>query len=74
MVRADWVELTPARRRRLIGLGLLRALATTVVLVALYYLLPLDHIKAVPAMLAAGLVILLAVPAAVARAGYVAAC
>ena len=59
--RADRSELAPARRRRLIGLGLLRALATTVVLVALYYLLPLDHIRNVPVTLAVGLVILLAV-------------
>jgi hypothetical protein len=35
-VQADRNELTPAQRRRRIGLGLLRALATTVVLVALY--------------------------------------
>jgi voltage-gated potassium channel len=55
-------ELPPAKRRRLLGLRLLRALATTVVLVALYYLLPLDHIpKNVPLTLAAGLLILLAV-------------
>jgi hypothetical protein len=31
-------NLSPARRRRLITLGLLRSLATTVVLVVLYYL------------------------------------
>jgi voltage-gated potassium channel len=36
--------LSPAQRRRRITLGLLRALAATVVLVALYYLLPLDHV------------------------------
>jgi voltage-gated potassium channel len=59
--QADRNELSPARRRRLSGLRLLRALATTVVLVALYYLLPLDHIKNVPLTLAAGIVILLAV-------------
>jgi voltage-gated potassium channel len=35
--------LTPRRRRWLIVRGLLRALATTVVMVALYYLLPLDR-------------------------------
>jgi hypothetical protein len=35
--------LTARRRRWLIVRGLLRALATTVVLVALYYALPLDH-------------------------------
>jgi hypothetical protein len=40
-VQADRQELTPARRRRRIALGLLRALATTVVLVVLYYLLAL---------------------------------
>lgn len=52
--------LAPAGRRRLIALGLLRALATAVVLVALYYLLPLDHINSVPLALTGGLVILLA--------------
>ena len=42
-------DLTPARRRRLIRRAVLRTLATTVVvLVALYYLLPLDHNKNVP--------------------------
>ena len=35
--------LTARRRRWLIARGLLRALATTVLLVALYYLLPLDN-------------------------------
>ena len=59
--QADHSELSPARRRRLFGLGLLRALATTVVLVVLYYLLPLDHITNVPLTLAAGVVILVAV-------------
>jgi voltage-gated potassium channel len=59
--RTDRNALTPARRRRLIGLGLLRALATTVVLVALYYLLPLDHLKNVPVVLATGVLILAAV-------------
>jgi voltage-gated potassium channel len=57
---ADRSELSPARRRRLVGLGLLRSLATTVVLVALYYLVPLDHIKNVPLTLVAGMLILLA--------------
>jgi hypothetical protein len=55
-------------------LGLFRALATAVVLVALYYLLPLDHVKDVPLTLAVGLVILLAVTAwqlrAIVRAKY----
>jgi len=45
-------DLTPARRRRLIRRAVLRTLATTVVvLVALYYLLPLDHNKNVPVTL-----------------------
>lgn len=52
---------SPAQRRRLITLGLLRALVTTVVLVVLYYVLPLDHIKNVPLSLVVGLLILLAV-------------
>ena len=56
-VQADRNE--PARRRRL-ALGLLRALATAVALVALYYLLPLDHITSAPLALAGGLVILMA--------------
>jgi hypothetical protein len=50
-----------AWRRRLVVLGLLRALATAVVLVGLYYLLPLDHVRNVPLTLAVGLVILLVV-------------
>ncbi|HEX8862342.1 MAG TPA: potassium channel family protein [Actinomycetes bacterium] len=53
--------LSPARRRRLIGLGLLRSVATTVVLVGLYYLLPLDHIDSVLWTLVGGLLLLLAV-------------
>jgi voltage-gated potassium channel len=60
-VQADRNELAPARRRWLVGLELLRSLAATVVLVGLYYLLPLDHIKNVPLTLVAGLLILLAV-------------
>ena len=36
-------DLTPRRRRWLIARGLLRALATTVVMVTLYYVLPLDR-------------------------------
>jgi O-antigen/teichoic acid export membrane protein len=66
-VQADRSELASARanwrrpgRRRLVALGLLRALAMAVVLVALYYLLPLDHITSVPLALAGGLLILLA--------------
>jgi voltage-gated potassium channel len=59
-VQAGQKQPRSARRRRLVVLGLLRALATAVVLVALYYLLPLNHIKSVPLALAGGLVILLA--------------
>ena len=53
-----------ARRRREIWLGMLRALATTTALVALYYLVPLDRLASnVPLVvtLVAGLVILVAV-------------
>lgn len=50
--------LSAAKRRRRVGLGVLRSLATTVVLVVLYYVLPLDHVKNVPVTLAVGLVIL----------------
>ena len=56
----DHNELPPAKRRRLAGLDLLRCLATTGVLVALYYLLPLNHIKSVRLMLVAGLLLLAA--------------
>jgi voltage-gated potassium channel len=57
--------LGPAKRRRLIALTLLRSLATATVLVALYYLLPLDRIPSVPlgVLLVIGLVILLSVAA-----------
>ncbi len=54
----DRGELPPAKRRRLAGLWILRCLATTSVLVALYYLLPLNHIKSVRLMLVAGLLLL----------------
>ena len=39
--------VAPAQRR-LVTLGVLRSLAAAVVLVALYYLLPLDHLSKVP--------------------------
>jgi signal transduction histidine kinase len=54
-----------AKRRRLIAVALLRSLAAAVVLVALYYLLPLDRLTGVPlaVLLAIGLVVLLAVSA-----------
>jgi hypothetical protein len=41
-----------------VGLGIVRSLVTTVVLVVLYYQLPLNHVKNVPATLVVGLVIL----------------
>jgi len=62
-VQAGGKQLTPAWHRSRIVLGLFRALATAVVLVALYYLLPLNHVKNVPLTLAGGLVILLVVVA-----------
>jgi voltage-gated potassium channel len=40
---APMESVTGRQRRRLLARGLLRALATTVVMVTLYYLLPLDH-------------------------------
>lgn len=48
MTAAAVPVLAPAERRRLITRGLLRALTGTVVLVALYFLLPLDRIDSVP--------------------------
>jgi voltage-gated potassium channel len=41
-------ELSRRARRRLIAAGLLRALAETVVLVAAYFLVPLDRLDGVP--------------------------
>jgi hypothetical protein len=61
--QAQPTELTPRQRTWVTALGLLRALATMVVLIALYYLLPLDHDKNVSVTLIAGLLILLAVTA-----------
>jgi voltage-gated potassium channel len=56
-------ELTPAAQRRLIFRGLVRALTATTVLVALYYLSPLDHLDSVPleVSLAIALLVLLGV-------------
>ena len=51
-------RLTPAKHRVLIGAGLLRALVTTVVLVTLYYLLPLDHVTHASETLPPGVLIL----------------
>lgn len=52
----------PARHRRRLVLGTVRSLATIIVLVALYYLLPLSHLAGVPlpVTLLAGLLALLA--------------
>ncbi|NUR10064.1 MAG: two pore domain potassium channel family protein [Nocardioidaceae bacterium] len=55
-----WSDLTSAQRRRLVGFGLIRALARTTVLVALYYLLPLGRFTDVPVILVTGLLILAA--------------
>jgi voltage-gated potassium channel len=44
-------DLTPSRRRRLIATALLRALASTAVIVALYYLLPLDDLSTATSVL-----------------------
>lgn len=62
--------LPAATRRRPIVIGLLRASATTVVLVAAYYLLPLEHLAGVAlgVTLAAGLLVLTAVSAYQVRA------
>ena len=60
-VQANHADLPTAKRRRMIALGLLRSVATTVVLVGLYYLLPLDHIHSVLWTLVIGLLLLVAV-------------
>jgi len=56
-------RLPKAERRRLVAIGLLRALATTVIVVAAYYLLPLDNLTGISlgVALAVGLVVLTAV-------------
>jgi voltage-gated potassium channel len=43
MTELGYEQLAPARRRRLLLRACLQALATTTVLVALYYMLPLDE-------------------------------
>jgi voltage-gated potassium channel len=55
----------PARRRRQVGLGVVRSLVSAVALVALYYLLPLNHLASVPlaVILVVGLLVLVAVAA-----------
>jgi voltage-gated potassium channel len=46
------MDLTRAQRQRGITLGLLRALAVSAVLIALYYLLPLDHLTGISLLVA----------------------
>ena len=55
--------MVPSGRRRRVVLGVLRSLAASVVLVAAYYLLPLDYLARVPlaVILIAGVAVLLAV-------------
>jgi len=57
--------MVPSGRRRRVVLGVLRSLAASVVLVAAYYLLPLDHLARVPlaVILIVGVAVLLAVAA-----------
>ena len=63
-------SLPTAERRRLVAIGLLRALATTIVVVAAYYLLPLDNLAGISlgVALAVGLLALTAVVAYQVRA------
>jgi hypothetical protein len=63
-------SLPTAERRRLVAIGLLRALANTVLVVAVYYLLPLDNLAGVSlgVALAVGLLALTAVVAYQVRA------
>ena len=63
-------SLPTAERRRLVAIGLLRALANTVLVVAAYYLLPLDNLAGVSlgVALAGGLLALTAVVAYQVRA------
>ena len=70
MTTAPVPALSPAERRRRLTVGLLRALAITVILVAAYYLLPLDRLSSVPMwlILALGLLALAAVAAIQVRA------
>ena len=70
MSTAPTESLPTAERRRLIAIGLLRALATTVLVVAAYYLLPLNNLAGISlgVTLAAGLLALTAVVAYQVRA------
>ncbi len=57
--------MVPSARHRQIVLGVLRSLASAVVLVAVYYVLPLEHLASVPlaVILVVGVAVLLAVAA-----------
>jgi voltage-gated potassium channel len=63
MTTAPVLALSAAQRRRRITVGLLRSLAITVVLVAAYYIAPLDRLSDVPLALtlAVALIVLTAV-------------
>ena len=63
MTDAPARTLASAKRRRQVGLGVLRLLASAIVLVGLYYLLPFDHLASVPSSLMVGLLVLVAVAA-----------
>lgn len=56
-------RLVPTEAWRILSLGLLRSAAVAVVLVALYYLLPLEHVRNTTATLVVGLLILVGVTA-----------
>jgi hypothetical protein len=62
--------LSPAERRRLIAFGLSRALAVTIALIALYYLVPLERLANIPVVvsLSVGLLVLIFVTAYQVRA------
>ena len=70
MSTAPIESLPAAERRRLVAFGLLRALATTVMVIAVYYLLPLNNLAGVSlgVALAVGLLVLTAVVAYQVRA------
>ena len=70
MTTAPVPALSPSQRRRRLTVGLMRALAITVILGAGYYLLPLDRLSSVPMwlILALGLLALAAVAAIQVRA------
>ena len=71
MTTAPSILASPkAQRRRLLAIGVLRASATTIVLIAAYYLVPLDRLSGVSlaVSLAVGLLALTAIAAYQVRA------